>query len=53
MIFYYDKNILTAKHIKSMFGNEKVAKWLTSLIVSFLTSILLTQPLQVKTKIEV
>ena len=35
------------------FGNEKVAKWLTSLIVSFLTSILLTQPLQVKTKIEV
>ena len=31
------------------FGNEKVAKWLTSLIVSFLTSILLTQPLQVKT----
>jgi hypothetical protein len=29
------------------FGNEKVTKWLTSLIISFLTSILLTQPLQV------
>ena len=29
------------------FGDEKVAKWLTSLIISFLTSILLTQPLQV------
>ena len=30
------------------FGNEKVTKWLTSLIISFLTSILFTQPLQVK-----
>ena len=29
------------------FGNEKVQKWLTSLLVSFLTSVLLTQPLQV------
>ena len=31
------------------FGDEKVTKWLTSLIVSFLSSILLTQPLQVCT----
>ena len=30
------------------FGNDKVTNWLTSLIISFLTSILLTQPLQVK-----
>ena len=30
------------------FGEEKVAKWLTSLIISFMSSILLTQPLQVK-----
>ena len=29
------------------FGDEKVTKWLTSLIISFLSSILLTQPLQV------
>jgi hypothetical protein len=29
------------------FGDEKVQKWLTSLLVSFLTSLLLTQPLQV------
>ena len=29
------------------FGNDKVTKWLTSLIISFFTSILLTQPLQV------
>ncbi len=29
------------------FGDEKVSKWLTSLLVSFLTSIFLTQPLQV------
>jgi len=31
------------------FGQEKVTKWLTSLIISFLTSVLLTQPLQVTT----
>ena len=30
------------------FGDEKVTKWLSSLIISFLSSILLTQPLQVK-----
>ena len=29
------------------FGQDKVTKWLTSIIVSFLSSILLTQPLQV------
>ena len=29
------------------FGDEKVTKWLTSLIISFFTSVLLTQPLQV------
>ena len=29
------------------FGNDKVEKWLTSLVISFLTSMLLTQPLQV------
>jgi hypothetical protein len=29
------------------FGDEKVYKWLTSLIISVLSSILLTQPLQV------
>ena len=29
------------------FGDEKVTKWLTSLIISFLSSILFTQPIQV------
>ena len=29
------------------FGNEKVAKWLTSLVISFFSSVLLTQPIQV------
>jgi polycystin 1L2 len=29
------------------FGDDKVSKWLTSLVISFLTSIFLTQPLQV------
>jgi polycystin 1L2 len=29
------------------FGNEKCESWLTSLIISFLTSIFLTQPIQV------
>jgi len=29
------------------FGDEKVRKWITSLLVSFLTSVLLTQPIQV------
>ena len=29
------------------FGNEKATKWLTSMIVAFLSSIFLTQPLQV------
>ena len=29
------------------FCDEKVTKWLTSLIISFLSSILLTQPIQV------
>jgi hypothetical protein len=29
------------------FGDDKVSKWLTSLLISFLTSIFLTQPLQV------
>jgi len=28
------------------FGNEKVTKWVTSLVVSFFTSIFLTQPIQ-------
>ena len=28
------------------FGDEKVKKWITSLLVSFLTSVLLTQPIQ-------
>ena len=32
------------------FGDEKVQKWLTSLLISFFTSLLLTQPLQVKLK---
>ena len=31
------------------FGDEKVRKWITSLLVSFLTSVLLTQPIQVNT----
>lgn len=30
------------------FGNDKVTKWLTSLIVSFVSSLFLTDPLQVK-----
>ena len=30
------------------FGNEKVTKWLTSLLISLLSSILLTQPIQVE-----
>ena len=34
------------------FGDEKATKWLTSLIISFLSSILLTQPLQVNLLIE-
>lgn len=29
------------------FGNEKVEKWITSLLVSVLTSVFLTQPIQV------
>jgi hypothetical protein len=29
------------------FGDDKVSKWLTSLVISFLTSIFLTQPIQV------
>ena len=29
------------------FGDERVQKWLTSLIISFFSSLLLTQPLQV------
>ena len=29
------------------FGDEKVQKWLTSLLISFFTSLLLTQPIQV------
>ena len=29
------------------FGEEKVTKWLTSLIISFLSSVLLIQPFQV------
>ena len=28
-------------------GNEKVTKWLTSLIISFFSSMLLTQPIQI------
>jgi hypothetical protein len=32
------------------FGNEKVAKWLTSLFVSFISSVFLTQPLLVRMK---
>jgi hypothetical protein len=34
------------------FGDEKVSKWLTSLLISFLTSIFLTQPLQVSKSIK-
>ncbi len=30
-----------------MFGDEKCGKWLTSIFTSILTSVLLTQPLQV------
>ena len=30
------------------FGNEKVTKWITSVIISFISSILITQPIQVK-----
>jgi hypothetical protein len=30
------------------FGDEKVQKWLSTLLVSFLTSVLFTQPIQVK-----
>ena len=29
------------------FGDEKVQKWLTSMLISFLSSLLLTQPIQV------
>lgn len=29
------------------FGNDKMYQWVTSIIVSFFTSILITQPLQV------
>ncbi len=29
------------------FGNEKVTKWLTSVIISFFSSVFLTQPIQV------
>jgi hypothetical protein len=29
------------------FGNEKTTKWLTSLIISFFTSVLFTQPIKV------
>jgi hypothetical protein len=29
------------------FGDEKVQKWLTSLLISFFTSLLVTQPIQV------
>jgi len=32
------------------FGNETVTKWITSVVISFLTSVLLTQPLQVNLK---
>jgi hypothetical protein len=28
------------------FGDEKVSKWITSLLISFLSSVLLTQPIQ-------
>jgi hypothetical protein len=35
------------------FGDEIVGKWLTSLIVSFLSSVLLTQPLKVIINIEI
>ena len=31
------------------FGNEKVKSWLISLIISFLTDVIITLPLQVKT----
>ena len=30
------------------FGDEKCGKWLASLLISFFTSVLLTQPLKVK-----
>ena len=30
-----------------MFGNEKVQKWLTSILISIFSSVLLTQPLKV------
>lgn len=29
------------------FGNDKCTKWLTSIIISLITSLLITQPLQV------
>jgi len=31
-----------------VFGNEMVTKWITSIIVSFFTSVMLTQPIKVK-----
>ena len=33
-----------------MFGDEKTRKWITSLVISFLTSIFLTQPIKVSRK---
>ena len=30
------------------FGNDKVQKWLATILMSFLTSVFLTQPLQVR-----
>ena len=34
------------------FGNEKVEKWLTSIVMSFVTSVFLVQPLQVCSHLE-
>ncbi len=33
------------------FGDEKCGKWLSSLLISFLSSVLITQPLQVNFQI--
>jgi len=30
------------------FGNEKTSKWLTSMVIAFLSSVFITQPIKVK-----
>lgn len=33
------------------FGNDKTAKWLTSLVIAFLSSVLITQPVKVSAEL--